>query len=197
MPRFKSVLSKRISIAIRQADVWLDSVDVEALDTSAKAMHALAVSICRQRVCLHKLVEGTRRRQVFMPNADVLVNLSRPALLRLMLQVVRARRIEYPDEWTSQEYAGLLGGLALSYARDGDLTAVAIIVRASARFRTREALLDEACLFLLDHQSESGGFGLLAAEAAENGYDQAAIGAQLKATVDVISALDSYVERAL
>jgi hypothetical protein len=64
-------------------------------------------------------------------------------------------------------WAELFGVLAASYARSGDVAAVAAIVRAAAHLRLADVWLDEAQAWLLDQQAAAGHFGLVSRELAQ------------------------------
>jgi len=115
-------------------------------------------------------------------------------LLRLLLKAVAASKILWP-EWPKEEVACLLGGIALSYARERDLIVVAALIRIAGRLSLRVSLLDEACEFLLDQQSDNGSFGLFASESLQVKAASALQLSRLRLTVDAVSALSSYLER--
>lgn len=82
--------------------------------------------------------------------------------------VIAVSRPETLPEEASQRrgWAELLGALAVSYARSGDVAVVAVLVRAAAHLELADPWLDEAQAYLLDQQAPAGHFGLLAREFA-------------------------------
>ena len=92
---------------------------------------------------------------------------SRRELLDLAQAIALSSPPKHPDRiGDRRSWARILGGTALSFARVGDVSAVASLVRAAARLRLRGRWLDEAQVYLLDQQQPDGSFGLLAPELA-------------------------------
>jgi hypothetical protein len=86
-------------------------------------------------------------------------------------------------------WATVFGGLAISYARVGDVVVVAALVRAAAQLNLRCRWLREAQLYLLDQQQPSGCFGLITAELSMSSNNDFAVGAYLRLTVEVLWSL--------
>jgi hypothetical protein len=83
----------------------------------------------------------------------------------------------------------MLGGIALSYARDGDLVVVAALLRVSAHVELQGPWLTEALGHLLDQQHSDGSFGLLAPELALSGDPGGQPRVAHRLTVEVLWAL--------
>jgi len=173
---------------------WLSQLELAELSAEAQTIHLLALKLTQKEFLLHAVAEGSGVTSVRFSDGYLLLTLTRARLLRLMLRAVSARRVRWPD-WPRKEVAELLGGLALSYARDRDLTMVAAIVRVAGRLETRDPLLDEACSFLLDQQSVDGSFGLFVAESMQADQAVTLLSGRLRFAVDAVSALSSYLER--
>jgi hypothetical protein len=82
-----------------------------------------------------------------------------------------AQSIALSDEWTCGDgvldrdsWTRILGATALSYARTGDSSMVAALVRAAARMRLRGTWLAAAQTYVLDQQQPDGSFGLVLPE---------------------------------
>jgi hypothetical protein len=136
---------------------------------------------------------GTPRAD--LPSLEGFLRLTREQLLALTGQIALAPHVALPGGAAEQgRWAELFGTVALSYARLGDLVAVAGVVRAAAHAGLTDPWLDEAQAYLLDQQATAGHFGLLARELARvqaNGGSQE--DAFLPLTVQVLWALCAVV----
>jgi len=135
-------------------------------DESSGAMRELGLLLAK-RIEERKsgpLVQG--ERSGFNPALFDLLFLERQELTRLLQgislddepgrEVDPARRLELCE---------LLAGLAVSYARDGDVSIVATLVRALGQMGFSGPWLDDAVDFLEAQSCPAGAFGLLAIEA--------------------------------
>ncbi len=87
----------------------------------------------------------------------------------------------------------ILGGLALSYARTGDVSAVAALVRMAAHLRLDGAWLREAQCYLLSQQHSNGSFGLIGPELASIRRHHPPVGPALRLTVEVLWAFSEVI----
>jgi hypothetical protein len=102
---------------------------------------------------------------VKLPAPTAIVDMSRREVLSLMQVIALSGPSTYPGRTVDRgTWARILGGTALSYARVGDVVAVASLVRAAARLRLSGAWLTDAQRYLVDQQQPDGSFGLLAPE---------------------------------
>jgi hypothetical protein len=97
---------------------------------------------------LTTLIKKTRRRLITTLQALAFSNPTKTEICQL-------RR----EGWAQH-----LGAIALSFARDGDVTIVAAVVRAAAHLNLFGEWLDDAEQYLFEQQLPDGTFGLLAAE---------------------------------
>ena len=94
----------------------------------------------------------------------------------------------------SEGWAQHLGAIALSFARDGDVTIVAAVVRAAAHVNLFGGWLDDAEQYLFEQQLPNGAFGLLAAELKKSKIvDPDAV--TMRSTVEVLWALAEVAAR--
>ncbi|PGU19073.1 hypothetical protein [Bacillus thuringiensis] len=66
--------------------------------------------------------------------------------------------------FSKQEWAQIIGGVSLSYARHGDVPVVAALVRIAAILQLDSSLLADSYSYLLDQQEPDGTFGVFARE---------------------------------
>jgi hypothetical protein len=135
-------------------------------------------------------VGGSESNPIELPDPLTLVEMDRATLLALAQGVTltdRSRcRLAIDDQHT---WARILGGLALSYARDGDLVAMSALVRMSAHTDLHGSWLTAALHHLLDQQQPDGSFGLLAPELALAEDAGCEPRLRLRLTVEVLWAL--------
>jgi len=196
MPDTHGVIHLRKRRARSMAASWLRSVSHAPLAEESRPILAVANLVCNLGVRLHITVQSTGRKRVSIPPPADLIRMTRRTLLRRMVEAFTAVAIAWPCS-DPAESAMTLGALACSYAHDSDLTAVAMILRVAARLRVPHELLDQACLFLLDQQRADGAFGLVpghAGPAVETEQLSAHINAQMRALVDILSAVDAYAD---
>jgi hypothetical protein len=108
---------------------------------------------------------GTPPGSMKLPAPTAMVEMSRREVVSLTQAIALAGRSTSPDRTLDRGcWARILGGLALSYARVGDVVVVASLVRAAARLRLSGPWLADAQRYLVDQQQPNGSFGLLAPE---------------------------------
>jgi hypothetical protein len=88
-----------------------------------------------------------------------------------------------------QNWNEVFGSVALSYARAGDPSTTAVLLRTSAQLGLKHPWLVEAERFLLDQQAPEGCFGLFARELALVGGEGVPWMAHLNLSVEVLWAL--------
>lgn len=189
----RKVLVRHLSAAEDRAAVWLKSLELDEANEPCVALRSLGLLMCERKLQWRGLMQ-TGVTPVRIPALRTLLRMSRSGLLRLMMKLAVAPPAA--DATTGMlRCSGLLGDLAISCARQADLTLVAAIVRAAGTMRVRDRALDEALMFLFAQQSQSGAFGLLAEEGSEpNLYEGRITASQLRATVDILSAGQVYAD---
>jgi hypothetical protein len=145
---------------------WLARVDGGA-PGERLALRELGLLLCER---IAQGVAGPRSRgavSVAVPSPGALLRLPREELLALTGQIAIAPPVALPGGAGQRRcWAELFGTLAVSYARSGDVAAVAAVVRAAAHLGLADPWLDEAQAYLLDQQAAAGHFGLLSRELA-------------------------------
>ena len=146
--------------------------------------------LCRRIQKPSAELTGTASSAVTLPAPSRLVEMDRGELLALAQSVTLSDRAACRDGMRDREHwARMLGGIALSYARDGDLVVVAALLRVSAHVELQGPWLTEALGHLLDQQHSDGSFGLLAPELALSGDPGGQPRVTCRLTVEVLWAL--------
>jgi hypothetical protein len=130
-------------------------------------------------------------RNVRFPSVRRVIEMNRSDLRKLANRLALATVREAPrrDNARRRVAAGVIGGLAVSFARVGDLEMVAALSRAGARWHYNHPFLDEAEDYMLDQQHPDGYFGLYSGE-LERGTPPAEIAAVIgRLSVGVMWAL--------
>jgi hypothetical protein len=100
-----------------------------------------------------------------LPSPRTFLDLPREDLLALTAQIAISAPVALAGGVKERRcWAELFGSVAVSFARSGDVSAVAAIARAAAHLGLADVWLDEAQAYLLDQQSVAGNFGLLSRE---------------------------------
>ena len=125
-----------------------------------------------------------------MPPAWTLVEKERQEIVALAQAVTLSDPSAYRRQLRDRDgWARMLGGIALSHARDGDLVAVAALLRMAAGLDLDGPWLQAALRYLLDQQQPDGSFGLLAPELALSEEPSCQLEVTLRLTVEVLWAL--------
>lgn len=175
-------------LAIERARLWLQGL----LPTTreVKAMRNLGILCCKRLQSGVGLRETSGSMELRLPTLSVFVTMGREKTLTLCgsiaLASVRARRMQ-PK--TRDTWSQMFGGVALSYARTGDPSTAACLLRASAQLGLKHQWLVEVERFLLEQQTPEGCFGLFARELALVGAAGDPWRPNLNFTVEVLWAL--------
>jgi hypothetical protein len=174
--------------AIAGAKLWLEGLSPSTRE--AKALRSLGLHCCK-RLLSGVGWSGTGRSTLLrLPTTAAFVTLGRERTLALCRSIslasIRARRLEVEKRRNWNE---VFGSVALSYARAGDPSTTAVLLRTSAQLGLKHPWLVEAELFLLDQQAPEGCFGLFTRELALVGGEGAPWMAHLNLSVEVLWAL--------
>jgi hypothetical protein len=127
---------------------------------------------------------------VTLPAASTFVEMDREQILALAQLVTLSDRSACRSQLRDREsWARILGGVALSHARDGDLVVVAAVLRTAAHLGLHGSWLTAALRHVLDQQQPDGSFGLLAPELALSEDPSCQSQVTLRLTVEVLWAL--------
>ena len=178
---------RNVRAAAASAEQWLSRG--EAADEDAR-LRELGLWLCRRIQRPSAELTGMASSAVTLPVPSRLVEMDRGELLALAQAVTLSDRAACRDGMRDREsWARMLGGIALSYARDGDLVVVAALLRVSAHVELQGPWLTEALGHLLDQQDSDGSFGLLAPELALSGDPGGQPRVARRLTVEVLWAL--------
>jgi hypothetical protein len=174
--------------AIGRAMLWLEGL--APFTREGKALRSLGLLFCKRLRSRGGLRGRSGSALLRLPTVRVFVTLGREKTLELCRSIslasIPARRLEAKKQETWSE---VFGAVALSYARVGDPSTTAGLLRASAQLGLKHVWLVEAERFLLDQQTPEGCFGLFARELALVGSQDAPWMAHLNLSVEVLWAL--------
>lgn len=171
------------------AKKWLEAANPPSQE--ARSMKQLGLWLCAH---ITSEVDGCLSvgKGIFkLPRMSRFLALERPELLKLAQDVtVHSKELKPMTRLDRNEWARLLGAMAMSYAKSGDVVVVAALVRVAARLDLQGRWLSEAQRYLLSQQQSDGSFGMLAAEMEFlGGKKRANELATLRLTVEVLWAL--------
>jgi hypothetical protein len=158
-----SRLSNPREQAIRRAARWLEGLSPSTRES--RALRRLGLLCCKRLLSGHGLRGKGGSARLLLPTTKSFVTGGRTKTLEvcrsISLASSRARRM---DSNRRTAWAETFGSVALSYARAGDPSTTAALLRASAQLGLEHQWLLEAERFLLDQQTPEGSFGLFARE---------------------------------
>ncbi|MBV7326978.1 hypothetical protein KFU94_01690 [Chloroflexi bacterium TSY] len=183
----RSYLPNRTKAAV-QAQRWLEK---ESTPTSEMvALRQLGLLLCKRILGNPSGPKCESLGAVNLPTTAAFVEMSRVEILELAQTISLSGTGPWQDqEARSRHFARTWGAVALSYARVGDLSVVAALVRAAAHLGLGDPWLVDAEEYLLDQQQADGSFGFLASELALLQDDATVPEALLRLTVEILWAL--------
>jgi hypothetical protein len=126
---------------------------------------------------------------LILPTTETFIEMSRAELMELARSISLSNTSPGQRRADDCHWARVFGAVALSYARGGDLSVVAVLVQAAAHLGLRGPWLADAEEYILDQQQADGSFGLLASELASLQNDATVSEALLRLTVECLWAL--------
>jgi len=171
--------------AVERTKLWLQNLSPTTRE--AKALRRLGILCCKRIQSGLGLQETSGSLPFRLPTIAAFVNMDRTKTLMLCRSIslasVQSRRLALKKR---AAWAEMFGGVALSYARIGDPSTTACLLRASAQLQLRHQWLIAAERFLLDQQTPEGCFGLFSRELALIGGGGEPWMANLNFTVEVL-----------
>jgi hypothetical protein len=180
---------KGLKRSVSTARQWLETANPHSKE--GKSMRELGLWLCDQaRLGLNGNI-GVGGDVLKLPRMSRFVGLDRSELLKLAEDItVRSKRSVSLTPLERDEWTRLLGAMAISNAKAGDVVVVAAMVRVAARLDLQGNWLLASQHFLLAQQQPDGSFGMLAAEMEFlRGKKRANELATLRLTVEVLWAL--------
>ena len=175
-------------VPIERARLWLDGLS--PLTRESKALRRLGLLCCKRILSGRGLRGSGGSAQLRLPTTTEFVTGGRGKTLAvcrsISLASIRARRMD-PNRQAA--WSETFGSVALSYARAGDPSTTAALLRASAQLGLKHQWLVEAERFLLDQQTPEGCFGLFARELQMIDSDEPPWMPYLEFSVEVLWAL--------
>jgi hypothetical protein len=174
--------------AASRARCWLQGLSPAT--NEAKALRRLGLLCCeRIRSGIEVCGRGSAT-PVRLPRPAVFVTMGRARAVALCRSIsLASRRARRLAATKRESWSELFGSVALSYARVGDASTTAALLRVSAQLGLTHPWLGDAERFLLDQQTPEGSFGLFARELALLGTGGPPWSAHLDLSVEVLWAL--------
>lgn len=145
------------------AKKWLEAANPHTQE--AKSMKQLGLWLCDQIKSGVDAYISVGKGVLKLPEMSRFVRLDRLELLKLAEAVtVRSKSLESTTPRDRNKWSRLLGAMAVSHGKTGDVVVVAAMVRVAARLDLQGRWLSEAQHYLLAQQQPDGSFGMLAAE---------------------------------
>lgn len=160
------------------------------LNEESKSLQQLGLLLCDRIKRSQSFNTGNNEAIFSLPDIGGFVRMIRSDLLKMTYEICLAPKENCRiGNLTVKMWSKAFGGIALSYAKVGDLSMVAAIVRSAAHLGFSHTWLNESEIFLLDQQQPDGSFGLLALEIELLKNELLAKQDQLRLTVEVLWAL--------
>jgi hypothetical protein len=182
----------RLQKIVSDAEHWLHSIHTTE---ATRSLWELGLLLCDniRNPENQPIIRGGGAVESMLTTPYDLITWDREKLMTWIKEISIADIIHWQrSEVESKLWSQCLGGLALSYAHEGDLSVVAAIVRVSIRLKLRGSELSDGIHFLMDQQQPDGSFGLLAREfiLAKQEQPQNLL---LRLTVEMLWAIDEVV----
>lgn len=170
---------------------WIEGSTVSNGETMA--LQQLGLFLCDRIKCggiIPRVSEGV----IFqLPALKDFVCMNRCDILEMVNRACLVGKNDYQINRSDKYMWGrIFGGMALSFARVGDPSVVAALLRSAAHLDLNDPWIDESEIFILDQQQPDGSFGLMAPELALQQDDLSAYECRLRLTVEILWA---FVER--
>lgn len=179
---------KNIEEIVNNAEHWIKSIKK---NEELVALQELGLLLCKNIQEKQGLLTIKKCEKIndILTSPVNLMNFNREEILNFTKKIsvcdIKYWTIEKEEKkiWTQ-----FLSGIALSYAREGDLSVVAAIVKACAHLNLKGEWISDATNFLLEQQQPEGYFGLFAREFAIS-HEEQKLNIILPLTVEVLWAL--------
>jgi len=168
---------------------WLEAANPQSQES--QSMKRLGIWLCEQIASRDGRCISVGNGKVELPLMSQFVALHRSELLNVVTKLtVHSGQREPLTTGDRNEWKRLLGAMAVSHAKSGDVVVVAALLRLAARLDLQGKWLSEAKRYLLTQQHSDGSFGMLAAEMEFVGRTKRVNElATLRLTVEVLWAL--------
>lgn len=179
---------KNISEVINNAERWIKSLEISEENRALRELGLLFCDSIHKKEMLLTTEKTNDIHDIITSPAD-LINLTRDELIHLTQQIEFSNTENWRIDKTTQEtWSQFLSGLVLSYAKEGDLSIVAILIRMGVTLNLHGEWLEEAANFLIVQQQPEGYFGLFFEEIRNMEQEQKNM-FLLRLTVDILWAL--------
>jgi hypothetical protein len=151
--------------AVARARPWLESLDPVMPDASS--LRGLGLMCCANLAAGTGLYSKTGPSRVRLPPPARFVAMERTKLVALCNAISRSFDRERPLTGQREGFwSEMFGAVAQSYARVGDISTTAALLRSAAQLGLSHIWLAQCEGFLLDQQAPEGNFGLITRELA-------------------------------
>ncbi|HDR4480976.1 hypothetical protein PDN50_23195 [Bacillus cereus] len=179
---------KNIEEIVKNAERWIKSIKIPEELVALQELGLLLCKNIQERRGLLTIKKSEKINDILTSPAN-LMSFNREEILNFTKKI-SVCDIKY---WTIEKeekkiWAQFLSGIALSYAREGDLSVVSSIVKACAYLNLKGEWISDATNFLLEQQQPEGYFGLFAREFVIS-HEEQKLNIILPLTVEVLWAL--------
>ena len=173
--------------ATARAEEWLQKLLPRT--SEAKALRSLGLLCCERIRAGIALCGKGSRAPVRLPGIAAFIAMERAETLAVCRSIAMASRASRRGAMGCEGWKEVFGSVALSYARTGDSSTTAALLRAAAQLGLGHPWLAEAERFLLNQQNPTGSFGLFARELALLGNEGSPDAIYLSLSVEILWAL--------
>ncbi|MBS4198557.1 hypothetical protein KHA93_02700 [Bacillus sp. FJAT-49732] len=182
----------RIKQVAEKSSNWLENI--QSANVEIINLRELGIVFCESILSKNDMLNLLRNNDIPINHPDEfplsLLDMRRNEILSFANNVFFSsspNKTDFQIEW-----AQIIGGIAISYARHGDIPVVSALVKIAAILRLKGPLLDESHIFLLDQQNIDGSFGFFDREwklCNDSKIEEAETHIKLRLTVEVLWAL--------
>ncbi|MDA2330937.1 hypothetical protein [Bacillus cereus] len=179
---------KNIEEIVNNAEHWIKSIKITEELVALRELGLLLCNNIHEKRSLLTIKKSEKINDILTSPVN-LMNFNREEILNFTKKI----SISDTEYWNIKKeekkiWTQFLGGIALSYAREGDLSVVAAIIKASAHLNLKGEWISDATNFLLEQQQPDGYFGLFARELAIS-HEEQKLNILLPLTVEILWAL--------
>ncbi|MFY0802053.1 hypothetical protein [Peribacillus frigoritolerans] len=151
----------RITKAAKHAEQWLQSI--QSSNSEIRNLRDMGLMFCETIFTQNDTLKSLRTTESSYDYPKgfplSLLQMERNDILSLAMNMSFSKSKFKLSSKQQKEWAQIIGGISLSYARYGDVPVVAALVRIAKLLEFDNSLLVDAHSFLMDQQEPDGTFG--------------------------------------